>query len=150
MGAWPIVQEGDQDSEESNGVYKVQRLLRHHGASLAADHVFGEATRSGVTAFQEANGLSPDGAVGDQTWPALIVQLQEGDEGEAVFALQSQWRFISQDGAFGPTTDALVRDFQQQSGLEVDGIVGPQTWQRMGIGPIIDPPEALRDSSGSA
>ncbi|HEY1278106.1 MAG TPA: peptidoglycan-binding protein [Acidimicrobiales bacterium] len=32
------------------------------------------------------------------------------------------------DGDFGPETDGLVRGFQQDNGLVVDGIVGPQTW----------------------
>ena len=32
------------------------------------------------------------------------------------------------DGKFGPKTEAAVRDWQQKNGLDVDGIVGTQTW----------------------
>ena len=145
MAGWPVLKEGDSDSEESNGVYKVQRLLRHHGFGLAPDHIFGPVTAERVRDFQGANGLGVDGIVGDETWPQLIVQVSQGDSGEAVHAVQSQWRFINGDGIFGPNTDALVRNFQEMSGLDVDGIVGPQTWRAMGKGPIIDPPEHLRE-----
>lgn len=33
------------------------------------------------------------------------------------------------DGIFGPITDKVTRKFQSEKHLEVDGIVGPQTWK---------------------
>jgi peptidoglycan hydrolase-like protein with peptidoglycan-binding domain len=35
------------------------------------------------------------------------------------------------DGSFGKLTDKAVRRFQEENGLTVDGIVGPQTWARL-------------------
>jgi len=34
---------------------------------------------------------------------------------------------IAADGAFGPMTEAAVKDFQQKNKLVVDGIVGQKT-----------------------
>jgi peptidoglycan hydrolase-like protein with peptidoglycan-binding domain len=38
---------------------------------------------------------------------------------------------LAPDGIFGPLTEAAVRTFQRTFALQVDGIVGPQTWGRL-------------------
>lgn len=53
--------------------------------------------------------------------------LRKGDTGPAVVTLQTllpKWI----DGDFGSTTEALVKEFQRSEGLEIDGVVGEQTW----------------------
>lgn len=63
-------------------------------------------------------------------------QLQEGMGGEEVRTVQRILKMLnyatgSVDGDFGPLTDAAVRAFQRHKGLDVDGIVGPDTWGRL-------------------
>ncbi len=36
------------------------------------------------------------------------------------------------DGIFGPVTKTAVEQFQSQSGLTADGVVGPNTWAALG------------------
>jgi peptidoglycan hydrolase-like protein with peptidoglycan-binding domain len=38
---------------------------------------------------------------------------------------------VGVDGIFGAHTESAVKAFQRSRGLAVDGIVGPQTWQRL-------------------
>ncbi|MCA1656973.1 MAG: peptidoglycan-binding protein [Actinobacteria bacterium] len=120
----------------------VQYLLRQHGqGNVAVDGILGPITADAVRAFQSSHGLAVDGIVGNQTWPALIVEVSTGSQGEAVRAVQSQFqarnlsgdpsRGLQVDGIFGPKTEAAVRSFQQAVQLAADGIVGPLTWNAL-------------------
>jgi hypothetical protein len=130
---WPLEKEGSTGED----VKTVQYLVTAHGHSTAVDGTFGAQTKAAVEAFQSSRGLSVDGEVGNQTWPALIIQVQQGGSGDAVRAVQSQIHGrgdganLAIDGSFGPNTNDAVRAFQQLLGLSVDGIVGPETWNHL-------------------
>lgn len=57
--------------------------------------------------------------------------LRNGSRGDAVRWLQNTLRVTPVDGIFGPITERAVREFQQQHGLTVDGIVGPLTYAQL-------------------
>lgn len=58
--------------------------------------------------------------------------LRRGARGEAVLDLQTRLvargYSIARDSLFGSGTEGAVLDFQEERGLEVDGVVGPKTW----------------------
>jgi hypothetical protein len=65
---------------------------------------------------------------------------QLGSTGDAVRQVQQRlaergWN-IGVDGEFGPGTERIVRSFQTNKSLEVDGVVGENTWRAMWSAPI--------------
>ena len=40
-------------------------------------------------------------------------------------------RDVDEDGDFGSETEARVRRFQTRNGMEVDGVVGPNTFDKL-------------------
>lgn len=108
----------------------------------AVDGVFGVYTESAVKMFQSWANLDQDGIVGPLTWEKIDLAdktdptLQEGSKGVAVRGLQRM--LVTRgfdpgeiDGRFGPKTKAAVNAFQSDHGLDVDGIVGPKTWDSL-------------------
>jgi peptidoglycan hydrolase-like protein with peptidoglycan-binding domain len=146
---WPLEQEGSQGED----VKTVQYLVTAHGHPTGVDGDFGPLTKAAVQAFQSSRGLGADGIVGPLTWPQLIIQVQQGSNGDAVRAVQSQIHSRGDgaslviDGIFGPLTNDAVRAFQSLLGLSVDGIVGPQTWNHFVNGFLAapDPNTAAQD-----
>lgn len=64
---------------------------------------------------------------------AYASAFQEGDEGQEVVAIQTRLNAlgyqVSVDGDFGQGTARAVKEFQNDRGIEADGIVGSQTYR---------------------
>jgi N-acetylmuramoyl-L-alanine amidase len=120
-----------------------QRLSRLAIATLTADGVFDERTEQAVRQFQRMRGLPADGIVGPETWRTLVeAGYTLGDRllvrtrvplcGDDVVELQQRLNQLgfyagSEDGIFGEATQAAVEEFQRNTGVAVDGRVGPET-----------------------
>ena len=64
-------------SGSSGGTVRlVQQKLNSLGERLTADGRFGAATAAAVQRFQRRNGLTADGAVGEETWEKMFCHLQ--------------------------------------------------------------------------
>ncbi|CRK56501.1 hypothetical protein [Alloactinosynnema sp. L-07] len=129
---WPTQSKGNRGAD----VTAIQYLLVHSGRSVSTDGDFGGGTDTAVRDFQAAKGLGADGNVGPNTWTALAVSVQHGDNNNAVRALQYQLNVkrnagLTVDGDFGGGTRAAVVSFQQHAGIEANGIVGPITWRNL-------------------
>lgn len=120
-----------------------QRLSRLGVATLTIDGVFDERTEQAVRQFQRMRGLPADGIVGPETWRTLVeAGYTLGDRllvrtrvplcGDDVVELQQRLNQLgfyagSEDGIFGEATQAAVEEFQRNTGVAVDGRVGPET-----------------------
>jgi peptidoglycan hydrolase-like protein with peptidoglycan-binding domain len=121
-------------------------LVRRTLSDNQIDGVFGPVTKTGVEEFQQEANLAVDGIVGPATWSALggdgaePPTLAEGSHGTVVEKLQnvlnegrgdfapSSNPVLVLDGVYGPQTATAVKGAQQAGGIQVDGIVGLQTW----------------------
>jgi len=127
---------------------------------------FDEPTERAVRAFQQSRGLSVDGAVGAETWRALVAArwrlgsrtlyqaIPEPLIGEDVRTLQERLLEMGYDvgradGIYGARTARAVAQFQREVGLAPDGACGPQTMhalRRLGRKVVGGRPQWLRES----
>lgn len=154
----PTLHKGSPGAQDPRGfrydVELLHRALRRAGfgpEQATGAYVFTDQTEARVIAFQQANGLVPNGIVGPDTWAALpdedmqgLPTLELGSEGAAVALVQRLMRrggrpqFFPNgqiNGVFDGPTDAAIKGWQSgdpEGVIVVDGIVGPQTWSILG------------------
>lgn len=121
-----------QRGDQGYVVEALQRILTWQGVRTYVDGDFGNATERSVRQWQAKEGLSVTGMVDDTTWESLLPELTKGSSGDAVSAMQQvlveRGYTVVVDGDFGAQTDRVVRQFQGDRGLPVDGLVGHVTW----------------------
>ncbi len=103
---------------------------------------WGELTGVDYTGAQTAPDVVPAGT----SVPAVISggagksspSLRRGSKGQAVQEMQETLQRLGYDlgpcgadGDFGKATEAAVKRFQADNGLEADGICGPKTWAKL-------------------
>lgn len=151
-----MLRKGDRGQD----VAEVQRRLQHLGYDIGpagVDGIFGDDTAAAVRHLQATAGIGVDGIVGPQTRGALdrgvrnVVQhaphvpaypgvTRQGMRGAVTRAYQQRlkdrgWR-ITVDGDHGPATTAVLKAFQAEKGLAVDGVGGRNTWTALWTRPI--------------
>jgi murein L,D-transpeptidase YcbB/YkuD len=88
-------------------------------------------------------------------WSKTFPMIREGatDEASNGAVLWVARKVISEDVSSYPTFDAAltkaVRAFQSSSGLEVDGVVGPDTFKALGFDGTVTTGEEVRRTKGA-
>jgi peptidoglycan hydrolase-like protein with peptidoglycan-binding domain len=130
-------------------VRSIQEQLRRSGfLSGGMNGIFDQETKQAVHALQSRQRIEADGIVGPHTWRALADSgldldslpaprspgprppdpfIRIGSVGPHVGAIHAHLGLMNTT-VFDVATEKAVREFQQQSGLATDGIVGKQTW----------------------
>jgi len=73
--------------------------------------------------------------------------LKIGSRGQQVKDLQ-EFLGADADGIFGKGTEAAVKEWQAANGLVADGLVGPATWDAMGLATTDDSEKTFETSNG--
>jgi Meckel syndrome type 1 protein len=106
---------------------------KHLSAALATAVVAGPGAP--IAAAQVSGDVSTAVAAESPANRAIEIRegglpLRVGSQGDLVAHVQTKLG-VASDGIFGPQTDAAVREYQLSAGLDVDGIVGLNTWSSL-------------------
>ena len=116
----------------------------YYGASPHTDHIHFSFNWDGAlenTSWWSGRAVTmpatgPDDAATPMVTPDTLEQylgrtLRQGSSGTAVKVAQAALGKLTVDGAFGPLTEARVREYQKSKGLTVNGVVDSPVWKAL-------------------
>lgn len=129
-----LVADGIRGPKTVEAYKAYQTFLReNYGYTGAIDGIWGPGTQDAHAKFYEAwnRPKAPEGRT----------TIRRGSKGQLVKDAQQRLKTnyaayagkLAVDGDFGPGTEAVVKEFQRRSGLAADGVIGPQTWAKLGF-----------------
>ena len=92
--------------------------------SLIPDGFYGTNTVRSVSAFQRRSGLPVTGITDQMTWDTVVAAYQ-------LALTELGYLNGAADGNFGTGTQTAVKKFQQDQGLDADGIAGKLTLEAL-------------------
>jgi peptidoglycan hydrolase-like protein with peptidoglycan-binding domain len=133
----------------TSGAFDVETVALHelgHILGLAHSAVPGAVMAPTVSPNFTLQALTADDIAGIQSlytaapaptappFPGRLLRFPPVMKGEDVLAWQKRMAergfTLAVDGMFGPESKRIAKEFQQQQGIGVDGVVGPITWER--------------------
>lgn len=125
------------DSSDTSTTAAATSSVAVTATSIVTPTTVGTATTADptVTTADPASATTA-AAAGGRVVTSPSENVRKGDTGPGVEQIQTALNAagygLGVDGVFGDVTDRAVRDYQGKNGLAVDGIVGPNTWAKLG------------------
>jgi len=126
------------EGDEGEDVRELQKRLVELGYLDSATGYYGTDTVAAVKKFQERNGLTADGKIGEHTKEMLYSgdakanSFKLGEKSDTIKTYQQRLKKLGYlmsepDGSYGNDTFEAVKRFQSQNGLIADGWLGIET-----------------------
>ena len=118
-----------------------QSVNKKYNTNIKVDNIYGNETRKALIKglqvelnSQFGSNIVVDGMFGNETKNACAT-VQKGATGNITYLIQAmlvcKGYDIETDGIFGSSTLNAVKDLQKKNGLNVDGIVGKETFTKL-------------------
>lgn len=130
------------DEVEKKSILDLQKALNRlkitddNAKSLVEDGSLDNETKAAIRNFQRIVGITENGIAGPTTRQAIEqilakpVLRENHAAGTTVKYLQNRLK-VEVDGVYGVVTATAIEVFQRKQGLTADGVVGPQTWDKL-------------------